>query len=187
LRNFVYFLGTAVVAIVIYIVLRLTIPSVEVQQVSMVPTLQPGERLLISRMAYLANSPQRGDIIVFYPPQQIKPDLFGEIFSWSSPTIPLIKRIIALPGDTVEIANGKVIVNDAVLNEPYIKDQPRYTLRLLKIPQGEYFVLGDNRNNSNDSHLGWTVDGDHIVGKAWIIYWPIQQWGTAPHYSGLFP
>ncbi|HAV10867.1 MAG TPA: signal peptidase I [Dehalococcoidia bacterium] len=183
IRRLIYILLTVVCAVLVYIILRLTIPTAEVQQVSMMPTLQPGERLVMNKLAYIAADPQRGDIITFYPLQQSKPDLLEEIFPWSNTTVPLIKRTIGLPGDTIEIKNGKIIVNGSVLNEPYIKDPPRYTLRPMKIPDGEYFVLGDNRNNSNDSHLGWTIPIDRIVGKAWLIYWPPQRIGTAPNYQ----
>jgi len=183
IRKIIYILVTVVFAVLAYVVLRLTIPTAEVQQVSMMPTLQPGERLVMNKLAYVSSGPQRGDIITFYPLQQPKPDFFEEIFPWSNTTVPLIKRTIGLPGDTVEITNGKIIINGSVLNEPYITDPPRYTLRPLKIPAGEYFVLGDNRNNSNDSHLGWTVPLDRIVGKAWLIYWPLQRLGAAPNYQ----
>ena len=182
IRRIVYITVTILFAVIAYTVLRLTIPTAEVQQVSMTPTLQPGDRLVMSKIAYMVDEPRRGDILTFYPLQQPKPNLLQEVFQLSNTAVPLIKRVIGLPGDVVEIRDGKVVVNGTDLNEPYIRETPRYTLNTMRIPEGEYFVLGDNRNNSNDSHLGWTVSADRIIGKAWLIYWPAQKIGTAPNY-----
>jgi signal peptidase I len=102
---------------------------------------------------------------------------------YSSKTTPFIKRIIALPGDTVEVKNGTVYVNDSRLDEPYIKEPPTYNFQQKKLPENEYFVLGDNRNNANDSHNGWTVPLQNIIGKAWLSIWPPSEWRLVSNYS----
>ena len=95
----------------------------------------------------------------------------------------MIKRIIGLPGDSIEIREGKVFINGNPLDEPYIKEPIEYEYPLQEIPENDYFVLGDNRNLSNDSHKGWTVPSDNIIGKVWITYWPPPQWKAIEHYN----
>jgi len=157
-------LGPILLAVVIFLILQATIQSFVVVGSSMEPTLSDGQRLLTNKVVYLFHEPETGDVIVFEPPNKQQPDY--------------IKRIIALPGDTVEVKTGVVYVNNTPLDEPYIKDQPKYTLQSQEIPDDNYFVLGDNRNNSNDSHRGWTVPRQNIVGKAWLSIWPPSRWGT---------
>jgi len=134
---------------------------------SMNPTLQNGQYLIINNISYYLNDPQHGDVIVFHHP---KSDLN------------LIKRVIGVPGDSVEINNEHVKVNGVVLDEPYIKEEPQYTYSGV-VPEGEYFVLGDNRNNSSDSHSWSFLPEENIVGKAMIIYWPPSDWEAVPHYG----
>ena len=134
---------------------------------SMNPTLQNGQYLIINNISYYLNDPQHGDVIVFHHP---KSDLN------------LIKRVIGVPGDSVEISNEQVKVNGVVLDEPYIKEEPQYTYSGV-VPEGEYFVLGDNRNNSSDSHSWSFLPEENIVGKAMIIYWPPSDWEAVPHYG----
>ena len=124
------------------------------------PTLQPGEFLLVNRVAYKLGKPSIGDIVVFHAPGVSELDY--------------IKRVIALPGDSVRISDGIVYVNEQPLYEPYIADQPNYTGEWV-VPSDEYFVLGDNRNNSSDSHLWGFVPKDDIVGRALLIYWPLEE------------
>ena len=129
-----------------------------------------GQRILISKVVYRFHDPQRGDIIVLHPPHLPKN------------AYPYIKRIIGLPGETIEVKNGAVYINGLKLYEPYIKEPPTYTFPQKKIPENEYFVLGDNRNNANDSHTGWTVPRQDIIGKAWLSIWPLDKWGLAATY-----
>lgn len=136
----------------------------------MEPNLDDGQRLLVSKANYIFDDPDTGDIIVFSPPLDPK-------------GTPYIKRVIGLSGDTVEIKMGKVYVNGAPVDEPYISEPPNYTVKEKKVPEGDYFVLGDNRNNSNDSHNGWTVPRENIIAKAWLSIWPPQSWGLLPDYS----
>jgi signal peptidase I len=97
----------------------------------------------------------------------------------------LIKRIIGLPGDIVSIQAGVVYVNGEPVIEPYVKFPADYTYpgsgTAVLVPNDSYFVLGDNRPVSADSHLGWLVPADKLVGEAWLSYWPIQRWGIVPH------
>ncbi len=157
-----------IVAIVIFIVSRTAVQSFVVIGVSMEPSFEEGQRLLINKAIYRFREPQRGDVIVFHPPSNQRADY--------------IKRIIALPGDTVEIKEGVVYVNGCQLYEPYIEDPPGYTFGEQEIPANNYFVLGDNRNNSNDSHNDWTVKRKDIIGKAWLSIWPPDEWGLVPNY-----
>jgi signal peptidase I len=136
---------------------------------SMEPTLENDQFLVVSKLDYRLHSPQRGDIIVFRDPR--------------AEDRKLIKRIIGLPGDAVEITNGAVSINGELLDEPYIESPGRYTEAPLTVPEGQYFVLGDNRNNSSDSHAWGTLAKDLIVGKAWLSYWPPSMWGRIPHES----
>ncbi len=165
-------LVTVILAIVIFFLLQATVQSFIVVGSSMEPNLQERERLLINKVVYHLHKPERGDGIVFHPPNARQADY--------------VKRIIALPGDTVEVTREGVFINGKQLDEPYIKESPKYILRKKTIPKNEYFVLGDNRNNSNDSHNGWTVPRQNIIGKAWLSIWPPGEWGlfsTAPHQS----
>lgn len=155
-------------AIVVFLVLQTTIQSSVVVGSSMEPTFQEGQRLLINKAVYHFGEPSRGDVIIFHPPYDNGKDY--------------IKRIIGLPGDTIEIRGGAVYINGARLQEPYIKAAPMYSLSPYRVQQNSYFVLGDNRNNSNDSHNGWTVPRQNLIGKAWLSIWPPKEWRTAANY-----
>jgi len=159
---------TVIIALVIFLLLHATVQSFVVVGSSMEPNSQNGERLVTNKLVYKFHEPERGEVIVFHPPNNQRTDY--------------IKRVIATPGDSVEVKNGAVYVNGTKLNEPYIKEPPTYTLTERKIPENEYFVLGDNRNNSNDSHNGWTVPRQNIIGKAWLVFWPPNEWGLVHHY-----
>jgi signal peptidase I len=160
---------TAVLALTIFFLLRFTIDTVIVLGISMEPNFHTGQRILVSKVTYLMHEPERGDVIVFKPSNGGK----GEF----------IKRIIALPGDTVEVKDGAVYINGTRLKEPYIKTPPRYHLSEQEIPEDNYFVLGDNRNRSDDSHNGWVVPRQNIIGKAWVTIWPPPEWGPVPEYQ----
>ena len=164
-------LGTAILAVIIFILLETTVQSFVVSGPSMDNSFQNGERVLIlrDRVAYVFHEPERGDVTIFHPPGNNNSDY--------------IKRIIGLPGDKVEIKNGAVYVNDVKLIEPYIKEPPRYVLEPVTVPANNYFVLGDNRNISNDSHSGWVVPRQNILGKVWLSIWPPGKWGLISNYS----
>jgi len=161
-------LGIIFLAVVIFLLLQVAVQSFVVIGSSMEPSFHDEQRLIITKVAYFFREPEAGEVVVFRPPNNQRTDY--------------IKRIIAVPGDVVEVKMGMVYVNDSPLDEPYIKDQPSYTLGPQEIPENNYFVLGDNRNNSNDSHSGWTVPRENIVGKAWLSIWPPSQWGLVASY-----
>ena len=133
---------------------------------AMLPTLEIGDRILIDRYAYKNASPKRGDIVLFYPTKALREQNY---------TAPFIKRVIGLPGETIEIKNGKVYINGEAIVEEYIFAQPEYTTSIEKIPPRSYYVLGDNRNNSHDSHY-WGYVAEHLIlGRAISIYFPLSR------------
>lgn len=134
---------------------------------SMNPTLLNGEYLIISNFAYMLDEPERGDIIVFEHPRS---------------DLNLIKRVIGLPGDTIEVNSGQVSVNGVPLQEPYIQAPPTYSSSWV-VPADQYFVLGDNRNNSSDSHSWGFLPQENILGKALVVYWPPSDWAKVPHHA----
>jgi signal peptidase I len=134
---------------------------------SMDPTLADEEYLVVCKFLYRLQEPQRGDIIVFQDSRGADRKL--------------IKRIIGMPGESVEVRNGLVYVDGQSLDEPYIKERPRYSQQSTLVPEGEFFVLGDNRNNSSDSHNWGFLPKDAVVGKACVSYWPPEMWGLVPH------
>jgi len=160
---------TILIAVAVFVCLRLTVQSYTVVMSSMEPNFQDGECIMVNKLSYRSSGPQRGQVIIFNPP-------FDSEY-------PFIKRVIGLPGETVEIKDGKVSINGTPLNEEYIMAPPNYTMSVTEVPENEYFVLGDNRNNSTDSSKGWTVPQDNIIGKAWLTYWPPSKLGIVKHYS----
>jgi signal peptidase I len=161
---------TLVLAAVIYLVFQSILYQCVVEQTSMEPNIEEGQRIFVNKAAYFFGKPERGDIIVFR-----KPEVNDEK--------PLIKRVIGLPEEIVTIEMGNVYINGVRLDEPYLADYPDYIFAGYTVPENHYFVLGDNRNGSYDSHYGWTVDRDVIIGKAWLNIWPLDTWGLAPNYA----
>ena len=145
---------------------------------SMMPNFQDGEYLLTEKVTYYTRNPQRGDVVVFMPPV--------------STTDEFIKRVIGLPGERIMVEDGHVFINDKQLSESYIKsdvmttggtflsDGQEYT-----VPEGEYFVLGDNRPNSSDSRYWGPITKKVMTGRAWISYWPVSLAGVVkkPSYN----
>lgn len=174
LRFLADILETLVLSVVLFVGINYITARIRVDGSSMEPTLHSGQLVLVNRLAYKLGEPARGDIIVFYYPRD--------------PDQEYIKRLIGLPGDHVEIRNGEVLVNGVVLNEPYIAAPPAYVGEWV-VPEGQYFVLGDNRNNSSDSHQWGMVPVEFVIGKAMAIYWPPQDWKIVPGFphTGLSP
>ncbi|WP_373539791.1 signal peptidase I [Chamaesiphon sp.] len=141
---------------------------------SMLPTLQIDDRLIIDKISYRFSDPVRGDIIVFNPTAQLEKEKFKDAF---------IKRVIGVPGDRVDVKNGKVYINGKILTEKYLDEAPAYNWSSTSltpdgiVPKDNYLVLGDNRNNSYDSHYWGFVPKDKIVGKATVRFWPIDRAG----------
>ncbi len=161
-------LETVILILAVYTLVNLTTARYEVDGNSMEPNFHNGQRLIVSRIAYMLGEPERGDVIVFHYPKD--------------PDRDFIKRVIGVPGDHVLIDKGQVFVNEELLDEPYVKDAFRYSGEWSLGPD-EYFVLGDNRNNSNDSHDFGPIKRSFIVGRAWIVYWPLDGVGIVPHHD----
>ena len=135
---------------------------------SMLPTLQINDRLIIDKVSYKFKNPQRGDIVVFNPTETLEKQNFHDAF---------IKRVIGTPGDKVEVKGGLVYVNDQALREKYIEEEPHYNWGPVTVPSHSYLVLGDNRNNSYDSHYWGFVPTEKIIGRASVRFWPINRVG----------
>lgn len=145
---------------------------------SMEPTLEINDRLIIEKVSYRLHSPERGDVVVFSPTETLKEQDFKDAF---------IKRVIGLPGDTVEVKQGKVFVNGKALTEKYIEAAPDYRFTPVKVPENQYWVLGDNRNNSYDSHYWGFVPRQNLIGRAMVRFWPLNRLGSLnqePLYPG---
>ncbi|MEQ9235131.1 signal peptidase I [Coleofasciculus sp. E2-BRE-01] len=145
---------------------------------SMEPTLQINDRLIIDKISYNFRQPQRGDIVVFSPTDALKQQNFKDAF---------IKRVIGLPGETVEVKGGRVYVNDQALREQYIEEEPEYSYGPVTVPEDNYLVLGDNRNNSYDSHYWGFVPRDNIIGRAIVRFWPLNRVGEVDVIESVAP
>ncbi|CAN5669662.1 signal peptidase I [soil metagenome] len=184
-------LETVLIALIIFVAVRSLVLNFRVEGQSMMPNLTNGEMLIVNRNAYESfdlyrlvdwipgiehaearevtpfSDPQRGDIIVFDPPV--------------SSQKPYIKRIIGLPGETVEVRDGFVYIDGDRLDEPYIEggitNCNQRDCEPVLVEEGQVFVMGDNRQNSSDSRVFGPVEVDSVQGKAWIVYWPISEFG----------
>jgi signal peptidase I len=161
---------TLLLAGVIWAIVNFASARFVVDGSSMEPNLHSGQFLIIDRLTYRFGEPERGDIIVFEYPDLPEKDY--------------IKRIIGLPGEEVSIHDNVVYVNGSPLDEAYIITPTSYT-GTWTVGPNQYFVLGDNRNNSSDSHDWGMLDRELIVGKAWLSYWPISEWGLVEHYDHI--
>jgi signal peptidase I len=141
---------------------------------SMVPTLIKEDRLIVDKVSYHFKAPERGEIVVFMPPDEA-----AEVCT-PGKTQPskdaYIKRVIGLPGETIKVQNGQVFVNDRPLQENYVR-LPSYQWGPKTVPQGSYLMLGDNRDNSCDSHSWGFVPRENIIGRAIVRFWPINRVG----------
>ncbi len=169
LRDFV---ETLLLTLVIFFVVNALTGRFQVRGSSMEPSLYNGQYVIVSKLSYRLSQPQRGDVVVFAPPNGSEEDY--------------IKRIVALPGEHVEVRDGAVWIDGYHLDEPYLNALTPY-YGSWTVGDDEYFVLGDNRANSNDSHSWGMLPAGNIVGKAWLCYWPPQSWGVIPHYEFAIP
>ena len=165
-RFLIDLLETVGLAVVLFLIINSVSARVRVDGVSMLPTLQNGEFILVNKLAYDMGTPTRGDIIVFR--------------STTAPDLDLIKRIMGIPGDKISIHSGQVVINGQTLSEPYINAIPNYNGDW-QVPDGYLFVLGDNRTNSSDSHLWGFLPEKNVIGKALVIYWPPPEWAMINH------
>ena len=163
-------ISVIIVAFVLAMILRnYVIEGREIPTPSMVQTVQVNDRIWVNRFIYRFKEPQRGDVVMFQPPATI------------NSTTPYLKRVIGLPGETVEMKNQKVYINGRALVEPYVTDPLNYTFGPVVVPANSLLVLGDNRNNSYDSHEwnAWLTE-DRLMGKALAIYWPLNHFKLLP-------
>jgi len=167
--------------VVVFAVVQLSIGSYKVEMTSMDPTFKPKDCIMVDKLTYRFRDPHRGEVVIVWPPKDRV-----------SSKNPYIKRVIGLPGETVKIEDGQV----------YIKTKDGSEFRLLseelpgvsvtpecrndgqwEIQKGQYFVLGDNRDESSDSSVWGTVPRKNFIGKTWLRYWPLSRFGLTPHYS----
>lgn len=159
-------------ALAISVLIRLLIAEPRyIPSDSMVPTLNIGDRLVVEKVSYRFKEPTNGDIIVFEPPDILQQQGYSKDQAF-------IKRIIGLPGQTLDIKNGRVFIGDRPLEEDYIAELPDYFWQgPVTIPEDQYFVMGDNRNNSNDSHIWGFLPKENIIGRAVFRFWPFERIG----------
>jgi signal peptidase I len=193
-------LETALFILLIFFIVRGIVQNFKIEGSSMEPTLHTGQYILVNKLVYFHfdlnapmrlfpgqedlpqrviypfYQPRRGDIVVFEYPQDVTKDY--------------IKRVIGLPGDQVEIRDGQVFVNGQQLEQPYLEGAPTYCVigyacqsGIVTIPAGHLFVMGDNRSNSSDSREWGPLPFDRVIGQAWVLYYPVSDWGLVPHHS----
>src|SRR5512138_1422683 len=162
---------TMVLVAIAFLVVNSLIGRFRIEQVSMQPNLHEGEYVIVDKVSYAFHQPERGEIIVLKNPTPGQPDL--------------IKRVIGLPGETIEVRGGRVYINNQPLTEPYLAQPMAGDFPATSLQAAQYFVMGDNRNNSEDSRRFGARPAGDIVGRAWIIYWPPPDWQilTRPTYA----
>ncbi len=163
---------TIVLTILIFFVIRAVIQSYRIDGVSMQPSFQTDEYVLVNKISYLFHPPQRGDVIVFHWPIDTNRDF--------------IKRVIGVPGDTITIDSSTVRVNGVLLKEPYISMNANPVAQTRKLGPDDYFVMGDNRVNSDDSRDWGVLNKKFIIGKATAVYWPTNHWQMVNTFPEVF-
>ncbi len=163
---------TLIMAVILYFAIDAVFERVMVLNVSMQPTLYEGNLILVNKLAYKVGKIQTGDVVIFHNPNFLEEDY--------------IKRLIGKPGDVVKVDGGIVYVNGTPLNEPYLAVAPDYS-DVWTVPADSVFVLGDNRNSSSDSHSWGFVPVDDLVGKALVVYWPLDAVKILSHPDYGFP
>jgi signal peptidase I len=162
---------TILIALVLAFIIRTFIAEPRyIPSNSMFPTLETGDRLVVEKISYRFHPPVKGDIVVFEPPSQL-------ILQGYDRTQAFIKRTIATAGQTVAVKNGTVYVDDRPLEEKYIAESPKYDLETVRVPEGSIFVMGDNRNNSNDSHIWGFLPQKNAIGHAVFRFFPLTRFG----------
>jgi len=152
----------AVALVIAFVVRTFLFEPVRVDGSSMANTLRHGEVMFVTKPEYLLGDPQRFDVVICHYPDRGNTNF--------------VKRVVGLPGDTVEVKDGFLYVNGEKYEETYLTYRPDYTLAPYTVPEGKYFVLGDNRANSNDSHIIGPISRDMIVGHVRSVLWPLNRW-----------
>jgi signal peptidase I len=162
---------TIVLSLIIFLLIRQVVQNYRIESHSMEPNFYEGQFILVNKLAYRLGSPQRGDVIVFQNP--------------NNPDEDYIKRVIALPGDTLEIRDQHIIINGEVQDEPYPLNefQPNTVYGPEVIQPNHLFVMGDNRPNSRDSRSFGQLDEDLVIGKTWVRVFPLSVFGPVTHYD----
>jgi signal peptidase I len=137
---------------------------------SMYPSLETGDRVVVEKVSGYFHPPQRGDIVVFQPPEQLQMQGYEKEQAF-------IKRVIGQAEETISVRDGIVYLNDRPLEENYIAEVPKYEMGSVRIPQDRLFVMGDNRNNSNDSHIWGFLPTKNVIGRAIFRFWPLDRFG----------
>lgn len=163
---------TIALTILIFLAIHFTVQNYQISGPSMQNTLHSGQFVLVNKLAFLFHQPERGDVIVFHEPDQ--------------PSRDLIKRVIGLPGDRITLDGSTVTVDGVALNEPYITQKYNPGALNETVPPDQYFVMGDNRPVSEDSRYFGFVPKDYIVGKAIMVYWPLNQWQMLNTYPSVY-
>lgn len=174
---------TLVLTVLMFLVIRLAVQNFNIDGMSMEPSLHNQELVIVDKWSYLLSTPSRGDVIVFVAPPV--------------PSQDYIKRVIGLPGDIITIHNTQVTVNGKTISEAYVDPHRQGNvfapITTMRIPQGDYFVLGDNREGSSDSRAWGCVPRGNIIGRAALVYWPLNQDnlgflpGVSSTYTGINP
>ena len=177
---------TVILALLIFLTLHISVQNYRVQGPSMQPTLTEGEYVIVNKLVYLRFDPiEIADVLPFYDHQNegslfaFHPPDRGEVIIFRFPRDPsrdFVKRVIGVPGDIVEINKGEVVLNGDVLDEPYITQGDNTDMEPVHVGPDTYFVLGDNRRASNDSRDWGPVPADNVIGRAWVSFWPLDQW-----------
>ena len=179
---------TVILALLIFLGLQFSIQNFRVEGLSMQPTLEEGQYVLVNKLVYLRLAPQ--DLSNLLP--FVNSDREEVVFPFSAPSLgdviifhfprdpnrDFVKRVIGVPGDVVEIKQGRVFLNGEEIDEPYITRPDRGSMAPRSIPANSFFVLGDNRRASNDSRDWGTVPAENIIGRAWVSYWPLDRLTT---------
>lgn len=177
-------LETLVLTLIVFLVIQLFVAQpYQIQQQSMEDTLMPNQYLLVDKLTPHFDDYHRGDIVVFEPPAGWARDASGT---------PFIKRVIGVGGDTIDIHDGHVFVNGSQVDEPYLyQGQPTVPAdpqnHSWKIGDGQLFVMGDHRSNSQDSRAFGPIQKSSVIGRAWLRYWPFNQFGILPSTTSPAP
>ena len=157
------------IALVFLLIRPFVVQAFFIPSPSMSPTLMEGDHILVNKLIYRFREPRAGEIIVFRAPPEASNDGVEKDF---------IKRLVAVPGDVIEVRDGQLYRNDVPASEPYLEEKMGYSLKPTRIAEGRLYVLGDNRNDSRDSHWWGQLERKRVIGKAMFRFWPPRRFGS---------